>query len=127
MFSISTAAERFIHTNFLARQKFGRSPNDSRRLSFFMISMGLVIMACFFVFLWVRIYNLEIGYQISSAHKTHERLLQENRQLRIERASLHAPSRIEGIAKNKLGMITPSDSQIFILRLPRSAKVGESK
>ena len=116
MISVGTAAERFIHTNFLARQNVRRSTNGSRKLSFFMICMGLLTMVCFFIFLWVRIYILEIGYQISSTLENHERLFQENRNLRIERASLSAPARIEDIARNKLGMVIPDNTQVVILK-----------
>jgi len=116
MISVSTAAERFIHTNFLARQNVRRSTNNSRRIPFFVICIGLLTMVCFIIFLWVRIYILETGYQISSALENNERLLQENRNLRIERASLSAPSRIEDIARNKLGMVIPDNSQVVILK-----------
>ena len=116
MISISTAAERFINTNFLARQKVRGSTSDSRKLFFFMVCMGLLTMMCFFIFLWARIYILEVGYQISGALENNGRLLQENRNLRTERASLRAPTRIEKIARNKLGMIIPDNTQVFTLK-----------
>lgn len=116
MISISVAAERFIHTNFLARQKVRRSTREARKVSLFIIFMGLSVMTGFFVFLWIRIYTMEIGYQISDALKSHEMLLQENRKLRIERASLSAPSRIEKFARNKLGMRLPDNGQVVILK-----------
>jgi cell division protein FtsL len=116
MISANTAAERFIHTNFLARQNVRRSTSNSRKVTFFVICMAVLTIVCFLIFLWVRIYILEIGYQISSSLENHERLLQENRNLRIERASLSAPSRIEDIARNKLGMVIPDNSQVVILK-----------
>ena len=45
-----------------------------------------------------------------------EKYLQENRKLKIERASLASPSRIEKVAKNKLGMINPKNNQMVILK-----------
>ncbi|MCP4714701.1 MAG: cell division protein FtsL [Deltaproteobacteria bacterium] len=115
MFPLNTTAEKFIHTNFLARQKVARAPGEIRRVPLGIISMGIITMSCFFLFLWVRLYVLEIGYQMSSALETREHLLQDNRQLRIERASLSAPSRIEDIARNKLGMIIPDNRHIVVL------------
>jgi cell division protein FtsL len=115
MHSMSSAAERFIHTNVLARQSIQREEGGSKRNSLCLIAMLLTIMLCFFIFLWVRIYILETGYRISSTLKQHERLLQENRELRIERASLRSPSRIENIAKSKLGMVEPDNSQVVII------------
>ncbi len=116
MNNYSTSSERFIHTNFLARQRVRRSRGESRKLPFGIICMGLSVLVCFFVFLWVRIYVLEIGYRISSAHEANSELLQKNRRLRIERASLRAPSRIEDIAKNRLGMVVPRNSQVVSLK-----------
>ena len=120
MQSISSAAEKFIHTNFLARQKVRRNNSDARKASFFVICMGILTMLCFFIFLWVRIYVLEIGYQLSSVHENHERLRQENGKLIIERASMRAPSRIEDIARNKLGMVVSDSSQVVVLKLRSS-------
>ena len=108
--------KQFIHTNFLARQKVSRAGSGARSFSVLAGSMGLIILACFFAFLWVRIYVLEVGYQISNTLQKHEALQQENRQLRIERASLAAPSRIEAIARNKLGMLVPNSNQVVVLK-----------
>ena len=115
MISITTAADRFIHTNFLKPQQISRSAEESRRDFFYMICMGILIMIAFFMFLWVRIYFLEIGYQISSAHKAQEELVQENKKMKVERAALNAPSRLEFIAINKLGMNIPKNTQVVIL------------
>ena len=86
--------------------------------------MGLSVLVCFFVFLWVRIYVLEVGYRISGALEDRTALLQENNQLRLERASLSAPARIEDIAKNRLGMVVPKNSQVVILTVPGNRAEG---
>jgi len=114
--SVGTAAGRFIHTNFLAPQKVKRNPGDARKRSLFITSVGFGIMLCLFVFLWVRIYIVEIGYNVSHVLKKQEMLLQENRKLRLERARLCCPSRIEDIARNSLGMVSPKNDQIVIVR-----------
>jgi cell division protein FtsL len=115
MISVTRAAERFIHTNFLARQKVSRDTDEGGKDFFYMICMGALIMTAFFMFLWVRIYFLEIGYQISGAHRTYEELLQESKKLKVERAALNAPSRLELIAVHKLGMKLPHNNQVVIL------------
>jgi cell division protein FtsL len=115
MLSVTRAAERFIHTNFLARQKIRRDTDEPAKDFVYMICMGLLIMTAFIMALWVRIYFLEIGYRISSAHRTGEELQQENKKLKIERAALSAPSRLELIASHKLGMHVPRNDQMVIL------------
>jgi len=112
----ATASKKYIHTNFLARQNIKGDDKKARETSFLMMMMGVIIMICFFIFVWTRICVLDTGYRISEAMKTQETYLQENRKLKIERASLTAPSRIEKVAKNKLGMIAPKNNQVVILK-----------
>ncbi len=116
MVNSSTTSGKFIHTNFLARQHIKGDTKQARKTSFFMVTMGVILMMSFFMFVWTRICVLNTGYQISEAIKIQENYLQENRKLKIERASLTAPSRIEKVAKNKLGMVTPKNNQVIILK-----------
>jgi len=115
MTNISIAAERFIHTNVLSRQNVKTTTNEKQKVSFLIITMGLLLMMSFFFFLWVRICIIETGYQLSTVHKKQEMLLQENRKLKIERTSLRVPDRIEAIARKKLGMSQPGNNQMIIL------------
>jgi cell division protein FtsL len=109
---MTASAEKFIHTNVLARQHVRRRTDVSRKDLACIICMGAVIMMAFFMFIWVRIYSLEIGYRISDLHKVQEELVQENKKLKVERAALRSSSRIEMIAVNRLGMIVPRKSQV---------------
>ena len=116
MLSNDTTSGKFIHTNFLARQKVKGDNKKARKKSFKMITMGVILMLSCFMFVWTRICVLDTGYKISEAIKIQGKYLQENRKLKIERASLAAPSRIEKVAKNKLGMINPKNNQVVILK-----------
>lgn len=115
MKNFKASAEKFIHTNVLARQHVRRDTDVSRKDLACMICMSALIMAAFFIFLWVRIYTLEIGYRISDDHKVHEELVQENKKLKVERAALKSSSRLEAIAVNQLGMIVPRKTQVVIV------------
>jgi cell division protein FtsL len=116
MLSNTATSGKFIHTNFLARQKVKGDNKKARKKSFKMIFMGVILMLSCFMFVWTRICVLDTGYKISEAIKTKGKYLQENRKLKIERASLASPSRIEKVAKNKLGMINPKNNQVVILK-----------
>lgn len=115
MIGVARVAERFIHTNFLARQRIKRDTDEPARDTLYMACMALLILTAFFVALWVRIYFLEVGYRISSAHRTHEELVQDNKKLKLERAALRSPSRIERIVTAKLGMREPRPEQMVTL------------
>ena len=116
MLSNTATSGKFIHTNFLARQKVKGDDKKARKTSFKMMTMGVILMLSCFMFVWTRICVLDTGYKISEAIKTQGEYLQENRKLKIERASLASPSRIEKVAKNKLGMINPKNNQVVILK-----------
>jgi cell division protein FtsL len=116
MLSNSATSEKFIHTNFLARQKVKGDHKKARKKSLKMVTLGVILMISCFMFVWVRICVLDTGYKISEAIKIQGKYLQENRKLKIERASLASPSRIEKVAKNKLGMINFNNNQVVILK-----------
>lgn len=107
--------ERFIHTNYLARQKVQGSKSREEVLPLGVVVMGLLVLLSVFCFLWVRIYIIDIGYRISETVEDGKTLQEENRQLRIARASLIAPARIEGIAKAELHMVEPDTAQVITL------------
>lgn len=73
---------------------------------------------------WTRLRAIEHGYKISKASKRHMKLLEVNRQLRIEVALLKNPARVARIASEELGMHHPRPDQIRRLRLrsPATAK-----
>ena len=116
MLNNTATSGKFIHTNFLARQKVKGDNKKDIKTSFKMMTMGVILMLSCFMFVWTRICVLDTGYKIFEAIKTQGKYLQENRKLKIERASLAAPSRIEKVAKNKLGMINPKNNQVVILK-----------
>ena len=57
-----------------------------------------------------------LGYETSEAARDEQALLQENKQLRLELASLKAPGRIERMAQNELGLVAPQKEQLIIVR-----------
>jgi cell division protein FtsL len=107
--------ERYIHTNYLARQKVKGGKSREQILPLGVVVMGLLVLLSVFCFLWVRIYIIDIGYRISETLEDGKALQEENRQLRIARASLASPARIERIARGKLEMVDPKSTQVITL------------
>jgi len=112
---IEVLTERFIHTNILARQSVKEKAPESRAFGVIAIGLGIAVVLSFFLFLWIRICIIQTGYQISGARVQQERLTQENDALRVERSVLMTASRIENIARNELGMVTPKTKQVIVL------------
>ncbi len=85
------------------------------RLGVFLAFAGVVLIISLF-FVWSRIQVIQLKYEISTLETTLRNGEQERRQLRLEVASLRNPSRIENIARTRLGLRLPTPDQIITVR-----------
>jgi len=60
-----------------------------------------------------RLENREYGYRREQLEREKQQLVEANRKLRLEEASLGDPLRIDWIARNQLGMSTLAPHQIY--------------
>ena len=81
-----------------------------------LIVVALLFMTALLLYVWVRISITNIDYRIAGEMHCREALLEENRKLKIEIATLKSPSRIESIARAKLGMRYPERDEVIFLR-----------
>ena len=78
------------------------------------ITLTMLLISSLIFLVWSRIQVTQLGYRISQASHEQEQLLQKNSALKIEEASLKTPSRIEALAKNRLGLKNPEpDQKVF--------------
>lgn len=100
----------------LKRQKIERRKKKRERhvLPLFLL-IALFIGSLIFC-VWSRLQVTYLGYQISQANNEHEQLLNLNKQLKLEVASLKSLSRIETIAKNQLGLVNPKPDQMVFVK-----------
>ena len=66
-------------------------------------------------FTWCRVQTIGTGYEISKQTQRHQDLISFQNNLKIELARLKSPERIAKIAKNQLGLITPTPEQMIII------------
>jgi len=64
---------------------------------------------------WCRVQNVRVGYEITRALAQHQKLVTMHSNLNIEMARLKSPERISKIAREQLGLTTPSPKQVIIL------------
>ena len=76
-----------------------------------LITLTVLFISSLIFLVWSRIQVTQLGYRISQASHAQEQLLQKNSALKIEEASLKTPSRIEDLAKNRLGLKNPEPNQ----------------
>lgn len=99
------------HKQFYAR---GRR---RRGRAVFTLSLAVFLLVCSLIFLvWSRFQVTNVGYQISRARDEEKRLLNLNKQLKVEGASLKSLSRIESIATGQLGLTNPEPQQMVHLQ-----------
>jgi cell division protein FtsL len=65
---------------------------------------------------WLRLQVVNLGYELSAAREMQTRLEQEGRELAVELAMLKDRSRLEELARRRLGMTDPKKGQVVELR-----------
>ena len=76
----------------------------------------LILLGVFLAYVWSHIHFTELKYRIADEVSVRERLMEENRKLKVEIATLKSPQRVEAIAKAKLGMKYPEREQVIFLK-----------
>ena len=79
------------------------------------IGLGIALIGAVWVHVWLRLQVVRMGYVLSTTSKLQSRLEQENRELKIELATLTSPDRLEAIARQRLGLIVPEKGQVVVL------------
>lgn len=79
-------------------------------------TFGLVLCAFAVVYVWQSVNVIRLGYDVEGLKKEKTRLVKMNDMLKIEVATLTSPERIERIATARLGMKTPEDSQVVLVK-----------
>ncbi|MBW1980852.1 MAG: cell division protein FtsL [Deltaproteobacteria bacterium] len=83
--------------------------------------MGLILLlllwalASGFGYVWCRMKVVDLGYRLAAAHRTHSRLVDDNKKLSLELARLRSPERVEQVALSRLGLSRPNKNQIVVL------------
>ena len=75
----------------------------------------LFFIAELFLYTWCRVQSIRIGYEIPKEVDHIQSLLTLQNNFKIELASLKSPERIEKIARQQLGLTTPTAEQVFII------------
>jgi cell division protein FtsL len=85
------------------------------RVSTSLLSL-LVLVAVALVYVWSHLYNTQLKYQIAEEMTVRDNLMEENRRLKVEIATLKSPQRIESIARDKLKLQYPEREQVVLIK-----------
>jgi len=106
--AIEVHFEKRIINNNVLREADAKSQRDYIVVTILaaMFLLGL------FIYGWQHYQWIQYGYRIEEAQKKKEQMAEIDRQLRLERASLSDPRRIDSIARKQLGMVVPAPGQL---------------
>ena len=76
----------------------------------------VIIMTTAIIYVWSHNRMTTLEYRVAAEVNKQEQLLDEQRKLKVELATLKSPKRIASIAANKLHMIYPAQEQIIFLK-----------
>ena len=114
---VATALSRKLWgLGLLKRQQVERlSPQKQRQYFFSTVLLGLCLVGLALTHVWLRLQVVRLGYVLSTTAKLHGQLEQENRELKVELATLTSPDRLEVIARTRLGLMEPEKGQVVIM------------
>ncbi|MEA1936250.1 MAG: cell division protein FtsL [Thermodesulfobacteriota bacterium] len=80
------------------------------------IIVSLVLMATALIYVWSHLHSTKLNYLIAEEISIRDNLLEKNKKLKLEYATLRSPQRIESIARNKLDMYYPERGQVVFVK-----------
>jgi cell division protein FtsL len=88
-------------------------PQRRREIRMFSTSVAALFLLMMF-YAWQHFSSIEYGYKIEAQKTERERLVEVNRTLRLESASLRDPGRIDSLAR-QMGLESPQPGQVIRL------------
>jgi cell division protein FtsL len=85
-----------------------------------LILLGAVLVGGLVLYAWPHLQLRETGRATQELAKEKERLLEENRKLRLEKAALENLRRVEAIASRDLGLTPPPPEHTIVVETPRA-------
>jgi cell division protein FtsL len=92
-------------------------PQASRNL-WLLLALVAGLVTGLALYAWPRLQSQRLDDRAAQMQRERERLLEENRKLRLERASLENLERIQAIATRDLGLAPPEPDRIYVAVTP---------
>jgi cell division protein FtsL len=104
-------------------------PRSSRDL-LVLLGLVLVLVAGFVLYAWPHLQARQTSREAELLSRERERLIEQNRKLRLERSALENLRRVESIATRELGMSPPPPERLIVVErgaaAPDAARVASS-
>jgi len=115
-------ARRVVLNQRLVKERDAARVRELRRVVW--ISAGLLVPVLFYV--WQQVEYTRTGYQIEQLRAEKNRLMEWNRQMKLERATLLDLKRIETLGKTRMGLVPPDQGNTVKIRLTGESSPARS-
>jgi len=116
------SARKVVLNQRLVKERDRARVRDLKRVAW--ICAGLLVPILFYV--WQQVEFIRTGYQIEQLRAEKTRLIEWNRQMKLERATLLNLKRIESLGRGRLGLVPPDPRNTVKLRLTGDASAVQS-
>jgi len=82
--------------------------------------VALILIGLFVAYGWPRAVLRDTGSTAGKLQREQEKLLEENRELRLEKAALEDLKRIQTIANGTLGLSSPNPANVVVVERPQN-------
>lgn len=80
----------------------------------------LILIGLFVAYGWPRAALRDTGSVAGKLQREQDKLLEENRELRLEKASLQDLKRVQAIATGTLGLLSPPPANVIVVERPQN-------
>jgi cell division protein FtsL len=94
-----------------------RDPRAGREL-WLLLAVVAAVVASLVLYAWPSLELRQAGQARGRMERERERLIEENRKLRLERSTLENLRRVETIATRELGLVTPPPDKVVVVERP---------
>ena len=108
--------EDSIDNRRVVRSRDERMPKDLLWIG----GVVLVLIALFVAYGWPRAALRDTGSSAGKLQREQEKLREENRELRLEKAALQDLTRIQAIATRSLGLQSPPPASVVVVERPQN-------
>jgi cell division protein FtsL len=98
-------------------------PRSSRDL-WLLLLLAVALVSSLVLYAWPSLEIRQTTLAREQMSKERERLLEENRKLRLEKAALENLHRVETIARRDLGLVTPAPENMVVVEKPKEVPAG---
>jgi cell division protein FtsL len=97
------------------KERIARGDRLRRHPVLWIAVLALVLVGVTLLHVWLRLQVVHMGYVLATTSKLQNQLEQENRELKVELATLTSPDRLEAMARQRLGLRPPEKGQVIVL------------